>query len=233
MVSRSAEFLSSRVTIIHRIIPAIGKHVIAQDALSCGGKGVGIEESAYFGIIISGLEIIQPGFGVVELAVREKAGSFQGFYFLLPTAPSNIFVQTYAFRVPNIYWLQHTMVMLFKNTDVSRHLMQDALQIPDTLGSAIIQEITVVRFFEQIKAYRHDPDSVLCLTILLCQPLFEQSMTLFFVVMIEFQDVTFLRCAEVKLGTPGLEFYISVCCDVLIFKNYIFLSGQMVCKRCF
>ena len=39
----------------HGIIPAIGKHIIAEDTLACSGVGIGIEESAQFGIAITGL----------------------------------------------------------------------------------------------------------------------------------------------------------------------------------
>ena len=61
--------ITSWVTTICRVIKAIGKHVIAQDALTGAGEGVGIQESTYLWIIISGLEIIEPGFGIIELAV--------------------------------------------------------------------------------------------------------------------------------------------------------------------
>jgi len=40
--------------------------------LAGGGEGVGIEESAYFGIIIPGLEVIETGLLVVPLARRAK-----------------------------------------------------------------------------------------------------------------------------------------------------------------
>ena len=52
----------------NRIITAIGKHVIAQQALSGGGKGIGIDESAEAGIVIAGLEVVQAGFGVPDIA---------------------------------------------------------------------------------------------------------------------------------------------------------------------
>ena len=40
---------------LHRIIPAIGEHVVTQDALTGGNKSVRIEESADFGVVITGL----------------------------------------------------------------------------------------------------------------------------------------------------------------------------------
>ena len=54
----------------NRIIMAVGKHVIAQDTLSGGDEGIGINESADFGIVISALEIIESGLSVLILAVR-------------------------------------------------------------------------------------------------------------------------------------------------------------------
>ena len=38
-----------------------------QDALAGGGVGIGIDESAQFGIIIPGLEIVEPGLSVLGL----------------------------------------------------------------------------------------------------------------------------------------------------------------------
>ena len=57
-----------RITIIHRNIATVGKHIIAQDALTGRCEGIRIEEPAYLRIIISGLKIIQPGFSIVALA---------------------------------------------------------------------------------------------------------------------------------------------------------------------
>ena len=51
----------------YRIIPTIGKHVIAEDALAGAGIGVGIDESAQFGIVIAGLEVVELGFSVVNI----------------------------------------------------------------------------------------------------------------------------------------------------------------------
>ena len=52
----------------HRIIQAIGKHIIAQNTLASAGVGIGIDESAQFGIVITGLEIVERGFSVLGLA---------------------------------------------------------------------------------------------------------------------------------------------------------------------
>jgi hypothetical protein len=61
---------------IDRIVLAISKHIVAEDTLTCGSKHIGIEESTQFGIVITGLEIIQFGLCNSTLAIREKLGSF-------------------------------------------------------------------------------------------------------------------------------------------------------------
>jgi hypothetical protein len=52
---------SGYVDPFHRIVTAVGKHVIAQQALTCTYKHIRIDESAPGGIVISALEIIEPG----------------------------------------------------------------------------------------------------------------------------------------------------------------------------
>ena len=47
---------------INRIIQAIGEHVVAKNTLAGGGVGVGVEEAADCGVVISALQIIEPGF---------------------------------------------------------------------------------------------------------------------------------------------------------------------------
>ena len=56
------------ICITYGVIPTIGKHVIAEDALAGGGKGVGIEESACCGVVIAGLAVVQLGVGIVDVA---------------------------------------------------------------------------------------------------------------------------------------------------------------------
>jgi hypothetical protein len=43
----------------NRIISTVGKHIVAQEALAGRYQGIRVEESTYFGIVISGLEIVQ------------------------------------------------------------------------------------------------------------------------------------------------------------------------------
>ena len=53
---------------INRIIVTIGKHVIAQQPLTGGGEGVGVEEAAGFGVVVAVLQIIQAGLNVEDVA---------------------------------------------------------------------------------------------------------------------------------------------------------------------
>ena len=48
------------ITQDHRTIVAIRKHVIAEGSLAGGDEGVGVDESAPGGIVITALEIVQP-----------------------------------------------------------------------------------------------------------------------------------------------------------------------------
>jgi len=45
----------------YRIFQTIGKHIAALDSLAGGGVGVGVEEAAELGIVVAGLEVIEPG----------------------------------------------------------------------------------------------------------------------------------------------------------------------------
>ena len=56
--------MSRRIRERYRIIITIGKHIIAQDALTGGSIRVCIDESAQFRIIITGLEIVERGLSI-------------------------------------------------------------------------------------------------------------------------------------------------------------------------
>ena len=58
------------------IVQAIGKHIVAQDTLAGGNKGIGIDESADLGVIISALEIVEPRLFGAALATWAKSGHF-------------------------------------------------------------------------------------------------------------------------------------------------------------
>ena len=53
---------------VNRIIQAIGKHVIAQNALAGGDEGVCADEAAEGGVVVAGLEVVKPRFLVVDIA---------------------------------------------------------------------------------------------------------------------------------------------------------------------
>ena len=57
---------------IDRIIPAVGEHIMPEDALAGAYERVGIDKSAQFGVIIAGLQVIETGFGIVQLAAGAK-----------------------------------------------------------------------------------------------------------------------------------------------------------------
>ena len=50
------------------VIVAIRKHVIAKNSLPCAGVAVGIDKPAGLGIVISALQIVKPGFGIVVVS---------------------------------------------------------------------------------------------------------------------------------------------------------------------
>ena len=59
------------------IVATVGKHIVAENALPGGGICVRINKSTDRGIIKSGLEIIEPGLSIVELATRRKLARFE------------------------------------------------------------------------------------------------------------------------------------------------------------
>ena len=64
----SDETLASRINTVYRIIPAVGKHVIAKQALAGGYQCIRIKESAHLWVVVSGLQIIQAGIFVIDIA---------------------------------------------------------------------------------------------------------------------------------------------------------------------
>ena len=90
---------SRNILSAYRIIETICKHIVPKDALTGGGVGVGVDEAADCGVVIAGLEVIEPGFFVVVvatiaqgIALRQGVGSGQdlavgivrvGRYYLL------------------------------------------------------------------------------------------------------------------------------------------------------
>ena len=60
--------ISCRVYSVHRIIATIGVHIVAQDALAGGNEAVGVDESPDGRVIVAALEVIEAGFGVIDIA---------------------------------------------------------------------------------------------------------------------------------------------------------------------
>ena len=57
------------VSVIDRVIQAIGKQVVARKGSACTdvGGGIRIDETADAGIVISALQVVEPGFSVVAV----------------------------------------------------------------------------------------------------------------------------------------------------------------------
>ena len=56
--------MSRRIRGNHRVIIAICKHIVPQDALAGGSEGIAVQESPDDGVIISALQVIETGFGI-------------------------------------------------------------------------------------------------------------------------------------------------------------------------
>lgn len=45
----------------YRIVAAVSEHVVAQQALAGGDEGIGVDKSADGGVVITALQVIEPG----------------------------------------------------------------------------------------------------------------------------------------------------------------------------
>ena len=61
--------MAAGITAHHGIIVTIRKHIITQQALAGGDIDISVEEAAYRGIIISALQVIQPGISEKPIAI--------------------------------------------------------------------------------------------------------------------------------------------------------------------
>ena len=68
--------VTGRIVAYNRIIPTIGKHIVANKALAGGGEGIRIKESADLGIVIAALEVVEPGFLGIDIATALFFGVF-------------------------------------------------------------------------------------------------------------------------------------------------------------
>ena len=60
--------MSSLIHRVHRIILTIRKHIVPEQACSGAAVGVRIDEPLHNRVVISALQVIEPGFGVVVVA---------------------------------------------------------------------------------------------------------------------------------------------------------------------
>jgi hypothetical protein len=65
-VIRNIGKLVGWIRIIDRIIKAIREHIMSENALAGGSEDIGIDESAEFGVIIAGLQVIETGFSILQ-----------------------------------------------------------------------------------------------------------------------------------------------------------------------
>ena len=61
---------AARITAIGWIAQTISKHIVSKQSLPCRGKFIRIDKSPHLGIVVTTLEIIQPGLYVVGLAMK-------------------------------------------------------------------------------------------------------------------------------------------------------------------
>ena len=52
------------INTVNRITSTIRKHIAADNSLTGRGVGVGVDEAAEFGIVVAGLEVIEPGVSI-------------------------------------------------------------------------------------------------------------------------------------------------------------------------
>ena len=52
-------FVTTIIISITRIIPAVRKHIVPQEALAGAGVAVGVEEAAQGWVVVTGLEVVE------------------------------------------------------------------------------------------------------------------------------------------------------------------------------
>ena len=79
------ETCAARVATIYRAVKAIDKHIVSEKPLSCRSGGIGVDESAPGGIVITALEIIQACF-LDQVIASTPNQLMAGFQALAATA---------------------------------------------------------------------------------------------------------------------------------------------------
>ena len=65
-----------RVDAVYRVIVAVSEHIESGKAVTCAGIAIRVDESANFGVIVAGLEVIEAGFGIVIVATIAQKESY-------------------------------------------------------------------------------------------------------------------------------------------------------------
>ena len=65
---------STAINEITWVVVTIGKHIVAQESLICAYKNIGIEEPTQRGVIVTGLEVVEPELTNVVVAARLFSG---------------------------------------------------------------------------------------------------------------------------------------------------------------
>ena len=61
------------------IIATIGKHIVPNKALAGGGEGIGVEEAAHLGVVISTLQVVEAGFLVIDISsISQRIDNAEG-----------------------------------------------------------------------------------------------------------------------------------------------------------
>ena len=70
-VSRNANsgYCTGSIFQNYRIVQTVGKHVIAENTLAGGNEGIGVEETAECGIVITALEVIETQLNRIDIAL--------------------------------------------------------------------------------------------------------------------------------------------------------------------
>ena len=58
----------------YRAIPAVSKHIVPQEALSGRSKGICVDKSSDAGIVVTALQVVEPGFSGGAVAVLVFTG---------------------------------------------------------------------------------------------------------------------------------------------------------------
>ena len=68
--------ISVRIGSVHRIIPTICEHIADNKSLTGTGEGICADETAYCGIVISALQVVEAGFFRKEVTEAPNLSPF-------------------------------------------------------------------------------------------------------------------------------------------------------------